>query len=689
MADEEEMVHDQLPTVQEIHSKAKFDSHNEGPQEESNWRKHKKIIAGGVIFFVIISVTGAIIGSTVRGRGNNGEEGPNTNNFFENLSSRNDIETAGSPQQLASAWILNDDGLQLPVPLSLDDAGASKFVSRYALAVLFYACNGSMWADNFNFLSGIDVCEWNTPYNDVLANKKYYRGVSCDDNNEPRVIEMPVNTIHGMLPTEIGLLTALKTLLFNSNQISGTLPSQLQVLSNLEDILLGGNDLRGTIPEWLGNLSNIKQLSLAGNSFQGTIPSGLEALSKLTLLSLSNNNLTGRLPEFPNMKLLKHIFLSNNDFEGPIPSWIGNNEDLEDLFLSKNSFSNTIPESFISLTNLRSLFLDYNRLSGNLGVLESLHNIEILLLENNMFDHVLNDNFLSSLNKLQILDASNNALKGSLPKTLFQMSDLEVIDLHKNKIEGSLQDFPRNSALQYLALYQNNLRSSIPFSITNLVDLVHLDLSSNQLTGTLPTELGSMKALTYLFLASNTFNSGPIPESLYQLTNLKELSLKETARVGPIPIWISDLSNLILLDLAMNELDGSIPPSFDDLENLYFLLLNHNKLSGTVPITLQRLPLLRVLLLDENNLDGLGKGHFGFCENLPHLGKSGSILTADCGGSNPSFVCSCCECCGEDKPCNDGSDFLANQDLVWDRGYKRSRFEFSDKYIFTFDNPNG
>jgi len=639
------------------------------------------------VFIITTSVAGGIIGSFEEG--NVKEEEPMINDFFENLSSKSDLQTEGSPQQLASSWILNDDSLQLAMPLSFDDVDASKFVSRYALAVLYFAFNGSKWVDDFDFLSRRDVCEWNKSYNDVLANKKYFHGVSCDDNNEPIAIEMPTNTLHGMLPTEIGLLTSMKTLDLNTNQISGTIPSQLQTLSNLENILFGNNDLKGTIPNWLGSLLNIKQLSLPGNSFQGVIPALLGALSKLTLLSLSNNNLTGQIPEFSTMKLLKHIFLSNNDFEGAIPSWIGNNENLEDLFLSKNRFSHTIPKSFSNLTNLRSLFLDYNRISGDLVVIEGLYNIEMLLLEDNTFDHVLNDSSFGSLNNLKILDASKNMLRGSLPKTLFQISDLKVIDLHDNKIEGNLPEFAENSALQYLALYQNNLISFIPSSIANLADLAHLDLSSNQLTGTLPTELGSMEALTYLFLASNTFNSGPIPESFYQLTNLKELSLKETTRVGSIPIWISDLSNLILLDLGMNEFDGSIPASFDDLENLYFLLLNHNMLSGTVPITLQRLPFLRVLLLDENNLDGLGKGHFDFCENLPHLGKSGSILTADCGGSDPDLVCPCCtECCGNGALCNDGSAFLANQDLVWDRSYKRSRFEFDDKYVFTFDNPN-
>jgi hypothetical protein len=83
-------------------------------------------------------------------------------------------------------------------------------------------------------------------------------------------------TAKGLLPSEIGLLTNLKTLLYAGTGASavGTIPTEIRQLSHLESL-----DLRG--------------------GFIGTIPSEIAQLNKLTNLSLSSNLLTGRVPELP------------------------------------------------------------------------------------------------------------------------------------------------------------------------------------------------------------------------------------------------------------------------------------------------------------------------------------------------------------------------------------------------------
>merc|ERR1712045_750300 len=109
------------------------------------------------------------------------------------------------------------------------------------------------------------------------------------------------------------------------------------------------------------------------------------------------------------------MYLSYNYFEGQIPTWIGNIANLTVLRLSNNFFSSSIPPTFSNLSKLTYLYLDDNELTGDLQVINNLKNLERLLLEDNHFEDYLDANFLPSLTKLRILDASNNKLKGYLP----------------------------------------------------------------------------------------------------------------------------------------------------------------------------------------------------------------------------------------------------------------------------------
>jgi len=686
----EETVHDQLPTVQEIHNRVSMD---ERVSSSTSKRSIKVIAVVAILVIISIIVFNRIfVKKRSASLSNDPESGGTTQakNIFEEISSIADLETFGSPQQRAYDWMINVDTYMKKrakkIPESLTDDGGVELKTRYILAVLYFALNGENWKEDFNFLtSSVDACLWHAEYFDFIEDDTFYRGASCNPTTYEIVsISMPNNDMQGTLPTEIGLLSELKELALSSNNISGSLPPQLSKLSSLRFMLLGNNQLTGTLPAWFGELSDVRSLSISSNSLHGSIPNDMASMSRLTLLGLSDNDFSGTLPQnFENFLSLNYLFLSNNKFEGTIPSWIGNNLNLKDLRLSNNRFTGVIPKSFRQLNNIQNLYVDSNKLEGDLNPIQSMTSLEILLLENNLFEADLDNSFLSNIPKLRILDASNNQLGGTFPSLLFQKSSLELIDLHSNLISNPLpKSFPKSSKLKYLSLYNNVMTSSIPESISNLKELTHLDLSANQFTGNIPSSLGSMTPLTYLFLAINDFDSAEIPV-FSGLINLEELSLKGTSRVGEIPRWIGGLTNLILLDLDSNQLTGSLPESIGDLEELIFLLLNRNELEGTVPASIQQLQKLRVLLIDDNNFSALGKGYFDFCDNLSYLGKAGSVFTADCGGDDKKINCECCtECCGGSTLCNDGSELLANQDLTWQQSYKRSSFNFSDEVIY-------
>lgn len=81
------------------------------------------------------------------------------------VSSQSDLKRGGSPQSLAVNWLANLDGKNLEVPKDGDgstDEGY-KYVTRYVLALLWYALEGSDWLNQFGFLSQNDMCYWNSP----------------------------------------------------------------------------------------------------------------------------------------------------------------------------------------------------------------------------------------------------------------------------------------------------------------------------------------------------------------------------------------------------------------------------------------------------------------------------------------------------------------------------------------------
>jgi len=68
-------------------------------------------------------------------------------------------------------------------------------------------------------------------------------------------------------------------------------------------------------------------------------------------------------------------------------------------------------------------------------------------------------------------------------------------------------------------------------------------MSSNQLSGSIPSELGGLTNLRYLFLDFNQL-SGNIPSELGSLTNLEGLHLNSNQLSGSIPQQLMNLSKL-------------------------------------------------------------------------------------------------------------------------------------------------
>lgn len=164
--DEEEQVHDQLPSVEEIRANASVAS-------SSPLRIRWGIVGCLILLTIVLGAgIGLGVGLADKNRSSSSASVGGSTNFpsrssavkvwlmKEGLSTSDDLSDADSPQYKAAEWISDDDPLRVPIPEG-EKESRTAFVERYALAVFFFATSGDEWAFNLGFVSGKLTCSWN------------------------------------------------------------------------------------------------------------------------------------------------------------------------------------------------------------------------------------------------------------------------------------------------------------------------------------------------------------------------------------------------------------------------------------------------------------------------------------------------------------------------------------------------
>lgn len=191
------------------------------------------------------------------------------------------------------------------------------------------------------------------------------------------------------------------------------------------------------------------------------------------------------------------------------------------------------------------------------------------------------------LTALQQLDLTANSITGTLPWTLGQLTLLEKLEIRHNKLEGSLPSElgQLKTTLNWLILQGNKLTGTFPKELWQLSGLEILDLSENdKLQGSFPTDLGSMVPnLKELKTSKNSNWKGPLPDSIGQMTALKELHLHKNNLSGSLPSTLPP--NLISLKAPNNKLSGELPPWVLPASLTHLDLGGNQGLEGTIPHT--------------------------------------------------------------------------------------------------------
>ncbi len=291
-------------------------------------------------------------------------------------------------------------------------------------------------------------------------------------------------------------------------------------------------------------------------------------------------------------KRVTGLDLGSRSLTGSIPWELGSLSELTVLDLHKNSLTESIPPELGRLGKLTNLNLGGNNLND---------------LDGNSLTGKIPPE-LGDLSELTYLNLGGNSLTGKIPPELGDLSKLTVLNLHKNSLTGSIPtELGKLSNVTYLRLSRNSLTGSIPSK-----------LGGNSLTGSIPSEPDGygLASVTYLNLAVNSL-TGSIPPELGNLSNLRQLWLKENQLSGPLPSELGRLSRLTHLMLWVNRLSGEIPGELGNLSNLTHLAIQGNTFTGCAPVAWRSVG---------RNVQDLPLG-FPFCNSAPVFGSSEYAFT--------------------------------------------------------------
>ncbi len=208
-----------------------------------------------------------------------------------------------------------------------------------------------------------------------------------------------------------------------------------------------------------------------------------------------------------------------------------------------------------------------------------------------------------------------------------------ALNLGGNKLDGSIpKELGQLTALKELRLHWNkDLKGSIPEELYNLKQLKVLSLGFTALQGELSPKIGQLTQLDTLNLRTSPWDLDPLKRAEAG----KDTFVKNpTVLTGSLPKELGLLKNLRYLNLGRQGFTGALPKEVGEMTALTYLDVVTNKLSGELPESLTKLKNLRTLNLGHNAIEGEIPASIGELSQLETLNLRNNKLS----GAIPSSL---------------------------------------------------
>ncbi|XP_022634598.1 receptor-like protein 12 [Vigna radiata var. radiata] len=517
-------------------------------------------------------------------------------------------------------------------------------------------------------LTELRLVDCNLLHSDIIS---LFHSHSSNNSTSLTILDLSSNMLSpSILQFLFNFSFHLQELYLSHNDITLS-PSLCPSFPSLEVLDLSYNNLASSVFRANFNISSklqelyLENCSLMDGNFLLSSTSTTNGLSSLIFLDLSNNllksspmfywlfnfttnlhsiDVNGNLLEGPipdefgkAMNSLEYLSLYNNKLKGKIPSFFGRMCRLQILDLSNNKLNGEFPgfiqnSSWCSRHIFRELNLSYNQITDKIPKsIRLLSELEILSLQGNSLEGDVSESHLSNFSKLYYLDLSGNSLSLKFGFSWVPPFQLQFLLLASCKIGPSFPNWiqTQNSLIK-LDISDNGLNDLVPAWFWNKLQTLYiLNMAHNNLFGSIPDMQLKLPFRPSILLSSNKFE-GKVPLFLLQASEL----LLFTNKFSDFSCGNLIDTNLATLDLSHNQIKGQLPDCWKSINRLLFLDLSSNELSGKLPISMGSLVNLEALVLTNNSLMGELPSSLKNCKNLIMLDVSENMLS----GPIPSWV---------------------------------------------------
>ena len=187
---------------------------------------------------------------------------------------------------------------------------------------------------------------------------------------------------------------------------------------------------------------------------------------------------------------------------------------------------------------------------------------------------------LAELTQLRVLDISGNNFTGNIPPSFSALVLLEECNLSRNQLSGSLNGdvLCAWKRLRRFDASSNGLSGEIPVCIHQNDNIETLNLGTNRLSGQIPWQIGAMQNLRELRLNNNQLTGG-LPREFGSIGN-RLLTAQQTSKNAAS---LTQAQTLQILDVSNNQLEGRIPAEWANMVNMREFAVSNNNLSGDIP----------------------------------------------------------------------------------------------------------